>query len=163
MAWPDETAIKSQWDALAYYADHALDPFITDAIARVVGVMAQKYDVSGWDDATPPMAAKWVKQLTYSYAQTKPHTGAAEEGGDSLAKTLRDQVEAEMKEVLAGAPLLDDDQQPIPINPAPSNPSTGISTVLLRTLRPVHTMDPPERSRILPPTVPRITSTSRWR
>jgi hypothetical protein len=163
MAWATAEEVQAQWNALSYLTPEQLQPFVDDAVSRVVGVLGRKYAVTGWAGATPPEAKKWAKQLAYAYAQSMAHTGSAEESGDSLAKTMRDQVEAEMKEVLDGAPLLDENGDPLPINVAPSSPIGSVQTILLRTLRPVHTMDAPERSRVLPPYPNTNPSTSRWR
>jgi hypothetical protein len=165
MAYPTAVELQTRYNDLLNISTTRIQPFLNDAVTRVRNVLSSKYNVSDWATSTPEMVYSWVARLAHAYFLLDSHVGPAPASGSDPAGKIRDDVEAEMKDALKvdgailGATLL-----PLPIDVAPTSPLSTRPSVFLRTLQPIHTMQPPERSRIVSPEDPNPdVRTGRWR
>lgn len=145
MAWPTVEDVQAAYEKLNDDALYdKIDRALRFAIARVKGAFSQTYDVSTWDDTTPPLLKEIALLLAYGYFAPRVHTGAKLSASDEAAKDARDYAEELLKKLREGEiNLSDESDQDVPIRAVRGY-------VHKRTSKPMFTVGPIEDQAILP-------------
>jgi hypothetical protein len=140
MSWPAKDDVKTEYAKLN---DTTLDPKIdralTWAINRIKSRLAARYDVSGWDESTPPRLYDLALQFTYARFAFLVHTGSALKASDEAAKLELESAEKQLEALALGDEFLVDDEG---VLIAQRGSSTGY--IYQRTDGPIFTPDAPE-------------------
>lgn len=153
-SWPTKTTLRAEYDKLKYQTDDdILDAFISRGKWLVLTRLAKAYDVSTFLASPPQMVAEWGARMIIALYSHSPHFGATEDSGDRVGGTERQNVLDEIDALVEDPEgvLLDDSGGVIPRDTSPGIPSTSVGLVLKRTEKPIHTMGPAERSRVIVP------------
>lgn len=86
MAWPTSAELTSMYTSrLTGQPSGRVAQALVRAVADVKDAFAAIYDVSGWDESTPPAVSNLVFPLACAYVTAGVHVGADMSSGDQAA------------------------------------------------------------------------------
>lgn len=114
MSWPTPAQCKAAKRKLEGQRDSKIQQAIDLAVNEILGKLAGRYDVSSWNDDTPPALFTIAVEMAYGHAGRATHTGDRGTSSDGTAKDALTEAREMLKPYWTGSiVLLDSNNQVI--------------------------------------------------